>query len=766
MASCRGSDCRVLHYSTIMVPAFFFLLSSLSLAVCKETEQPISKNEDAATILYDNCDIETYYKNHIIKMTDGWNRNEIATLLLKTHRQVVPSDAVSEFLSGGSFVNTTTLSRQYAENTDTRNALADLDQGTAIVKENDNDVTINTVHMIFTKTDIPTSNGVATGWEPGYLWPMDDLKGSLSSIEAVENELDYRDEAIAAIHDLHNIRPRHPIVHYGQRTNNWFYDTCQECKLDKGEITVEQTNNAVDKRTNIGRSSNTRPQWDGVNFDGEEFLVGEDTTLEDDEGTDHLCVCTQEHALQPPKMARGEVARALLYMNLRYSTPLDEAHQQRLLNNSTLALPYLDLTLTDCHPLLQSDDDVTNQQITNTIGYFSRLVEWHLADPPNQREIDRNNAICQNYQGNRNPFVDFYEESWALLDFETIEREVCAGAVNGWDDDSYAASESTNDNVDEEEEVDATKGFGCGDLMPGDVSFFMVKPSMEMYGTIDLNQIEEWNRKSFGLVTLVDLEPGLAIYVVGVDDDMDETAVVEGDYEGGTLKLEVPEKGIPAGSFFGYGNRMYLGTQWEPIMEAGQSSNFSFSVHQLYLYCIESVTDEVEVQSGVKEEYKILAALSTTGKSFGNEGLPSYWEQFQASHIDIKLSEHFTDGIHYGLIVLPKDASDSEVSGGYRYDGPTYANHDPYAKALIDEAYWERINNLDDENILDSEEGIYYKSVENDKPNTGGTKGDVIEVKPRLDDGTIDSSSRNVLCSLTFCSMAFLACIFPCAIFL
>lgn len=354
----------MLPCSPIMISAFL-LLSSLPLVVSEEVGHLLySQKMNTESALYENCDIDTYYENH----RDGewgWNRHEIASLLLESHRQVVPSDAVSEFLSGGSFINTTTLSRQFA-NTNIRGALAEVDKGTAM----------NTVHMIFTTTDVPAGDSVITGWEPGYLWPMDDLQESLSFGQAIENEIDYQDEVIAAIHDLHNIRPRHPIVHHGQRTNNWFFDTCQECKLDQDDITVEQSDISMESRMEGGRLPNTRPQWDGVNFEEDDFRMDGENAVDDEDGSDHLCVCTREHALQPPEMARGEVARALLYMNLRYGT------RKGLPIKSTGALPVLNLTLTDCHPMLKSDDYdddmITEEKTTNTIGYFSRLVEWHL----------------------------------------------------------------------------------------------------------------------------------------------------------------------------------------------------------------------------------------------------------------------------------------------------------------------------------------------------------------------------------------------------
>ncbi|KAG7338161.1 ribonuclease [Nitzschia inconspicua] len=77
---------------------------------------------------------------------------------------------------------------------------------------------------------------------------------------------------------------------------------------------------------------------------------------------------------QPPHMARGDVARALFYMAVRY--------------------PYLQLT--DC-------PDETNDY---EMAYPSTL-QWHALDPPSDKERERNDRVCSRWQGNRNPFVDF-----------------------------------------------------------------------------------------------------------------------------------------------------------------------------------------------------------------------------------------------------------------------------------------------------------------------------------------------------------------------
>jgi endonuclease I len=98
----------------------------------------------------------------------------------------------------------------------------------------------------------------------------------------------------------------------------------------------------------------------------------------------------------PPARDRGNVARALLYMDIRYSAA----------NNDNM-----DLSLTDCPEAAtatrsgQDDDEVT----TTEMAYLSALLQWHWDDPVDAREVERNSRSCSRWQGNRNPFVDFPE---------------------------------------------------------------------------------------------------------------------------------------------------------------------------------------------------------------------------------------------------------------------------------------------------------------------------------------------------------------------
>lgn len=88
----------------------------------------------------------------------------------------------------------------------------------------------------------------------------------------------------------------------------------------------------------------------------------------------------------PPADVRGDVARAILYMDLRYEG--DEG--------STT----LDLVVSDCPETVPDGAGM---------GYLSQLLQWHIDDPVDDDERERNEKVCANWQGNRNPFIDFPE---------------------------------------------------------------------------------------------------------------------------------------------------------------------------------------------------------------------------------------------------------------------------------------------------------------------------------------------------------------------
>ena len=71
-----------------------------------------------------------------------------------------------------------------------------------------------------------------------------------------------------------------------------------------------------------------------------------------------------------------------------------------------------DLILTDDRSLIATSGGV-NAAVAY-MGMLSVLLEWHALDPPDQRDMGRNEGACA-AQGNRNPFIDHPE--WAFCVF-------------------------------------------------------------------------------------------------------------------------------------------------------------------------------------------------------------------------------------------------------------------------------------------------------------------------------------------------------------
>jgi endonuclease I/methionine-rich copper-binding protein CopC len=98
---------------------------------------------------------------------------------------------------------------------------------------------------------------------------------------------------------------------------------------------------------------------------------------------------------------KGDMARAILYMDIRYEGGTHANGQ-----------PEPDLIVTNNRALVQ----VTPAGQVPTVGYMAvldTLIAWHQADPPDANEILRN-EIVYGFQGNRNPFIDHPEYAACL----------------------------------------------------------------------------------------------------------------------------------------------------------------------------------------------------------------------------------------------------------------------------------------------------------------------------------------------------------------
>lgn len=94
--------------------------------------------------------------------------------------------------------------------------------------------------------------------------------------------------------------------------------------------------------------------------------------------------CSTDHdSWEPPAPVKGDIARAMFYMDVRYEG--DSGTEP-------------DLKLTEGFGLITATNDFMGRLIT--------LLAWHELDPVDDGERQRNEKVFQLYQHNRNPFVD------------------------------------------------------------------------------------------------------------------------------------------------------------------------------------------------------------------------------------------------------------------------------------------------------------------------------------------------------------------------
>ena len=117
---------------------------------------------------------------------------------------------------------------------------------------------------------------------------------------------------------------------------------------------------------------------------------------------------------------RGDVARALMYMDLRYEGG----------SHSPSGEPEPDLILTDDLQLIRDSYTQKNQAV-GYMGMLSVLLDWHRQDPVDRAEVQHHETVAA-YQGNRNPFIDHPE--WAECIFASTCRslEINAGLNDAW----------------------------------------------------------------------------------------------------------------------------------------------------------------------------------------------------------------------------------------------------------------------------------------------------------------------------------------------
>jgi hypothetical protein len=429
----------------------------------------------------------------------------------------------------------------------------------------------------------------------------------------VQNEFD------AAFSDLHNIRPVHPILHESARGTQ-FFGVCPTC--------IEL----------LEQGSNT-------------------------------CICGD--FFQPPDSVRGVVARAWLYMQLRYP----------------------DVPLSNCH--------------------LEQLLAWHLQHPPTQEERNRNDRICSEWQGNRNPFVDFPELAFSIrVQESSCDTSTHHGDINGGNDHGFNSGNllgslpviDTNDNdledgnleleVDTSEDIsherdwnfgntpllvgplptvdvgdndledgdleldttgtDGTDGGDiwdniftregedvdyCAELMPGDIYFYVMQASPSR----------------MGFIPLIDLPKNLTLYMSDTLSFASSTSMVRiaNDIPDTPMLRITLEEDMVKGNPFGYGRNLLLGYDWEVVTEPITVRGKAIGGDELFLFCYDN-----------QDQLRLLSALTTNGS-------------FQ----DAETSE-FLLNKGFGKVILP------EPMDYYVYNGPHYSINDSYQRALMNPFNW------------------------------------------------------------------------------
>ena len=104
---------------------------------------------------------------------------------------------------------------------------------------------------------------------------------------------------------------------------------------------------------------------------------------------------------EPQDSDKGDIARACFYMAACYNN-WSEKETITQYNPNLILVDYA----TDA-----GEREESSASHPVAMGILSDLLEWNELDPVDEYEIHRNNLIYNNYQHNRNPFIDFPQ--WA-----------------------------------------------------------------------------------------------------------------------------------------------------------------------------------------------------------------------------------------------------------------------------------------------------------------------------------------------------------------
>lgn len=211
---------------------------------------------------------------------------------------------------------------------------------------------------------------------------------------------------------LHNIIDEHVIIDYN--TVDDVMRIIDEAANDSSSVRLLYSNANLPKTSSSWNREHVWPRSDGVGDEGADYsdihhlfpakdtvnslrsnlVFDESANLDSDPFAPESF--KDGDSWEPHDRDKGVVARALLYMMVRYDGS-DVLTTDLMLSDSTGA--------------------------TGTHGVLSTLLAWHKAHPPTDYERNRNNLIYSGVsisgvtrgQGNRNPFIDFPQFADAIF---------------------------------------------------------------------------------------------------------------------------------------------------------------------------------------------------------------------------------------------------------------------------------------------------------------------------------------------------------------
>ncbi len=251
---------------------------------------------------------------------------------------------------------------------------------------------------------------------------------------------------------------------------------------------------------------------------------------------------------EPRDEVKGDAARIIFYMATRYEGDSGE----------------LDLEV---------NDNVNNSPLPFH-GRLSALYQWNLDDPPSDFEMHRNDVIYEDFQGNRNPFIDHPEyvtyiwgneipEDTDPPEIDSVYAFSATSVIVDFSEwvDPTTAGEEGNYSIDNGigNPLDAASGYS------GDNSKVQLTvPELEtgMVYTISISNVEDLNENDIlpGSLFQFEIELNSTVILIsagfeeGMNDWMVYNAASNAEWERSSSTSYGHPYSVPEGSFYHYIN--------------------------------------------------------------------------------------------------------------------------------------------------------------------------------------------------------------------